>query len=442
MNVAFYYTNKRTAGKDVRNVLEGNPGIGGAYYAMLLLAKLLTGKEDTIKVYLFAEYTDLLPEGLNIIYVPSIETLSKAIADNDINVLVVNKIGRDTVERKFFSAVNGVNVKVVIWGHCFIPYKELNYYSSNPQVAMLVAVGREQLLTMCDHPIFQKSTYIYNICKYPQQELIDFKKRENNVVYIGSIVPLKGLHLLTDAWPTILKAVPDANLYIIGGGNLYNSKAKLGKYGIAERFYEKRLLKNIIDKNGDIEKSVHFCGVMGNEKFEILNRAKVGVPNPGGLTETFGFTAVEMLLSGTLVTTIKCPGYLDTVHDEESILYDSASKLADSVIALLKRKNHESTNAINYINEEFNSDVITEKWIALFKDLCVGKKTCKVNLDSQLRLTKWKVVNRKLKQYAPFLPSLILYVEVFEKIVYVIRKCVNFNDTIQKIYYRKIMNRN
>lgn len=441
MNIAFYYTNSRTAGKDVRNIEEGNPGIGGTYYAMLLLAKLLSDRKGNIKVYLFAEYTDLLPDTLNIVHVPTIQTLPEAIKNSNIDIIVVNKIGKDTADKTFFNAIKRLNTKVVIWGHCFIPYKDLNYYSKNPQVARLVAVGREQLLTMCDHSIFDKSTYIYNICKYPRQELVDFTRRDNDVVYIGSIVPLKGLHLLTDAWPKILKAVPDANLYIIGGGNLYNSATKLGKFGIAERFYEKRLLKHILGKDGEILKSVHFCGVMGNEKFEILNKAKVGVPNPGGLTETFGFTAVEMLLSGALVATKKCPGYLDTVHDSDAILYDRTSRLADSVIRLLRRQRHDSNDGIKYINENFNANVITERWITLFEDVYVGKSSLEVKFSSQLFLTKCKFINRKLKHYMPFLPSLILYTEIYERLIYIVRKCINLSDTLQKIYYRVLSNK-
>ena len=76
---------------------------------------------------------------------------------------------------------------------------------------------------------------------------------------------------------------------------MYNNNARLGSYGIAEYFYEKKILKPITGDNGQILPSVHFCGVMGAEKFDILNESKVGVPNPSGLTETFGITAVVTL---------------------------------------------------------------------------------------------------------------------------------------------------
>ena len=89
-------------------------------------------------------------------------------------------------------------------------------------------------MTFCDHRAFKKGTYIYNLCNYNLPAPKPFSARKNHVVYIGSIVPLKGLHLLTKAWSSVLKEVPDAQLYIIGSGNLYNQNEKLGKYGIAE----------------------------------------------------------------------------------------------------------------------------------------------------------------------------------------------------------------
>ena len=66
-------------------------------------------------------------------------------------------------------------------------------------------------------------------------------------------------------------------------------------------------------------------------------KCKVGVPNPGGETETFGLTAVEMQMMGMEVTTIICPGYLDTVYQKEN-LYQSTDDLADRVVNLLKSR--------------------------------------------------------------------------------------------------------
>ena len=43
-------------------------------------------------------------------------------------------------------------------------------------------------------------------------------------------------------WPDVVKQVPDAQLYVIGSGKVYDENAKLGKYNIAEESYEKKFM--------------------------------------------------------------------------------------------------------------------------------------------------------------------------------------------------------
>ncbi|SHN08044.1 Glycosyltransferase involved in cell wall bisynthesis [Fibrobacter sp. UWR3] len=438
MKVAFYLTNRNIADKDCRNVLDGNPGIGGTYYAMLLLAQLISLRPETdVELVVFAESLGKLPAGVPCEQTENLQELSKKIETKKIDILVVNKIGKNTLDKSFFHAIRNNNVKVVIWAHCFISYPDLVRYAKNKKIFRIVAVGKEQLMTFCDHSAFKKSTYIYNICNYPIVKSVPFRERSNNVVYIGSIVSLKGLHLLTKAWPMILKEFPDANLFVIGSGKLYNKNAKLGKYGIAEYFYEKKLLKPILDAKGSIIPSVHFCGIMGREKYDILKTAKVGVPNPSGLTETFGFTAIEMQLAGCSVTTIKCPGYLDTIYDKKA-LYSDPSQLADFVIARLKQKKYDADSAIQFVESEFSAEKILPQWYALFREVYEGKscetKIYNTLLESSIR----KIKNRKLQLFCSFLPSLMFYEWIFGNIFYFFSRMVHIYDTIHKIIRRYI----
>ena len=62
------------------------------------------------------------------------------------------------------------------------------------------------------------------------------------VTYVGSLTKGKGFHVLAKEWKNILKAVPDAELYVLGSGKLYDNKAELGEYGLAEKTYENNLL--------------------------------------------------------------------------------------------------------------------------------------------------------------------------------------------------------
>lgn len=425
MNVAFYYTNKRTAGKDVRNVLEGNPGIGGTYYAMLLLAKLLTGKEDAIKVYLFAEYTNLLPDGLNIVHVPTIETLPKAIADNDIDILVVNKIGADTLNKKFFNQIRAANVDIIVWCHCFVNNKGLNILAEEPLVKKIIAVSKTQMLTWYDHDIYKKATYIYNICDFKNPSKVHSVKKNNDVVYVGAINGIKGVHYLTQAWNYVLKKYPKSHLYIIGSGRLYNSNTVMGSFGIAEKFYEQKLLRPIL-KDGKIIPSVHFLGIMGMEKWNVLNRCKVGVVNAGSW-ETFGYTMVEMQLAGLLVASLNSPGLLDTMYPNNGILYDNPKKLANSIIKLLEVENHDYEPGISYILNNFSRDIILKKWINLLQN---NQEKIDFKVVENFKYLRAVKVNHYIRTHLKFMPSIIFYRDWY----LFIKKSLNSLSQPQKIY--------
>lgn len=79
--------------------------------------------------------------------------------------------------------------------------------------------------------------------------------------------------MIAKAWKTVLAAVPDAKLNVIGAGNLYDRNSKLGKYGIAEESYENSFMPYLTEKfeeDGEIKErilpSVKFWGLMGVEK--------------------------------------------------------------------------------------------------------------------------------------------------------------------------------
>lgn len=438
MNIAFYCKNKNTSKIDCTNLLNGNPGVGGTYYAMLGVAYFLNHKADSKhNYYVFAESVDNLPQDINKVFVSNEDDLNTNIRRHDIRILVVNKTGAPLDD--IINKVKSTNVKVVIWAHCFIPYFELGRYANYKNVARIVAVGKEQLMTFCDHRAFKKSTYIYNLCNYNLPTPKTFSERKNHVVYIGSIVPLKGLHLLTKAWPKILEKVPNAQLYIIGSGNLYNQNEKLGKYGIAEYFYEKKILSPILDSHKQIIPSVHFCGVMGNEKFDVLNDAKVAVPNPSGLTETFGYTAIEAQLAGCLVTTMKCPGYIDTVLGKDNTLYSNKRDLPECVVKLLNQPDYDVSETIKEIKDKFSNDKIIHCWELLFDEIEKGKASSIEDLSSNLALSRLKIRNMGIQKIFPFIPSLMFWEIIFGRIKYLLAKTIDLRTTLHKIYRRKIL---
>ena len=186
----------------------------------------------------------------------------------------------------------------------------------------------------------------------------------HNVVYMGCLIEEKGFHVLAKAWKKILEQVPDAQLYVIGNGRLYDKDAPLGKYGQASPEYENMFMPYVTDVEGNVLESVHFMGVMGNEKYDIISKCKVGVPNPNSTPETFCISGVEMQLYGAIVTAPFIPAFIDTFANHKYI-YRHASDLTQYVVsALLSQNDYDKTYA--FISNQFGIETNITRWEMLF----------------------------------------------------------------------------
>jgi len=447
IRIGFYLKNSRISSIDCRDIDKGNPGIGGTFFSMISLISNLSKRQVPgffIKTY--AESATLLPSVINAAQINSLNELICAMGKDRIDILVVNRINELDANPKLFNALAGLSAKVIVWAHCFIPPKQLRYYTQNEKVSRVVCVGREQLGLLVDHKIFKKSTFIFNgvnIDNIPEnysQSITPFNLRPNEVTYIGSISPHKGFHLLAKAWKKVLIEIPDAKLNVIGSGQLYDRKSKLGKFGIAEKYYEQSFIKNILDTSGKVHSSIRFLGIRGSDKFEILLKTKVGIPNPSGMSETFGYTAVEMQLAGCMVVTKKCPGYLDTVYKESGILIDKSSQLANEIIRLLQKKDYDFIRSINFIRKNFSYDVITLKWINLFQNVFTNN-ICDNDLKKAYRYkrTNLRKINKKIKTifpFAHFLPSILYFEDKYDYLLHYISLLMNLRSNTNKFLER------
>ena len=372
-NIAFYLPNKGYNNVDIKGFVNSNPGIGGTEYAILLIVDYLVKKSTILNCYLFVDsYIEQLPEindKIRQIEISSYSEGAKAAIANNVSYLVVPYGYFD--EGDFWESIGG-QFKVIMHCHCFLPLKKLNEYSKNPNIVRIITVGREQLDLYRDHSAFAKSDYIYN--PIPEEQILtaraNFNKNREpySVTYMGSLTPAKSFDVLAKAWCQVIREVPGAKLNVIGGGNLYNRKRTLGKWGLAEEKYESSFMRYLLDEEGKIIPSVRFFGVLGNEKNDILNKTWVGVPNPTGATETFGLVAVEMQMGGCLIATQRCPGFIDTVVSKQSILYNDPEELAESIVKLFNINNTTHNDALSEIDKKFNINVIGEEWLKLFTD--------------------------------------------------------------------------
>lgn len=401
--VAFYLDNAAIASTDCSKVLDGNPGIGGTEWLIIAISTLLAKRDNNIEVVLYTTCHTSLPDGLNNAIVNDLsEAIAVANSDN-VDYLVVKHLAENIINHTF--DVKTEHLSIICWCHVFVCHWELDYYADNNAISKIVFVGREMYDLYRDHRIYSKATYIYNCVPSGNARewvrLNPYENRPNTIVYVGSLVPFKGFHLLAEAWPEIKRQVPDAEMFVIGSGKLYNKESALGKWHIADSEYEDLFMPFLL-LNGKLHPDVHFMGVMGEEKKEILAHSRVGVPNPSGITETFCLSAVEMQMYGCRIATINYPGYLDTVRNGK--LYNRSGSLADTVVELLNSSDCHYEEAMDYFEMKFSYDVICLKWEELFN---TGNVYYSDQLQNSGYRLKWlKESIRILKQYLPFLSHL------------------------------------
>lgn len=431
MNVGFFFENGSSdEGMDLRHIDTVCPIKAGTPYLFFLIAHLLAVRDNGISVTLFLWHRMVFNDAIRVECVGSLSEAHHLCAQLGINYLVVKHSDSywETIKQTRAEA----GVRYIVWCHNFVSFRRLRDYAKCDAVARLICVGREQADIYRDHRAFRKTDWIYNtvdnsLFKASGKNLTPVSRREHIVTYVGAVIPGKGFHVLAKAWPEVLKAVPDAQLYVIGNGKLYGDDVVLGDYGLAEKSYEKRFMKYLTDDSGRLLPSVHLMGLMGREKYSILEQTKVGVPNPSGLTETFCNSAVEMQLMGAVIASRRCTGYMDTV--ETGKLIGSPRRLASCITDCLLASDDNYRETFQALEDKFSPETVILQWEELLlHSIAQGKRLQPllplVHPDYELK--KYKEYLRKAKEQHPWLytvlPSLGFFTELWKKIKWAVWK--------------------
>lgn len=370
MKVAFFVHNSNLPDIDYSNIISANPGIGGSEYEFLLVPYLLQERDNNIEPHVLVNFSGIFPHK-NVIHLKELEDACQYCVDNGISEIVIDiKHYVDDTVAKF----NG-KLKAIIWAHNNVPYKLLNKVIDRPYIGKIVNCGREELELYRDHKATLKSTYVYNIFPFKEKKYYEGLIKldgNHNVVYMGSLVPVKGFHVLARNWKKVLAKVPDAQLYIIGTGKLYDRNAILGKFGFAQKDYEDYFMKYLVDSDGNLLPSVHFLGLLGEEKYKILGSCKVAVPNPTGLSECLPITTIEMQLMGCNITTILHPAYLDTVFNTD-YLYKKEAQLSQYIVKRLLDARENYDDLFNYVTSKFGIEGNIQRWEDILNNIDVPK---------------------------------------------------------------------
>ena len=362
MKLAFEINDKGFTGIDLSNPEKGNPGVGGTQFEFVLLINSLihlTNHKYDIIVYHYSD--NIYHSSVRGYIVGTEEEVLKKAEEEKVDLLIY-KTDKDS---KWYKYLEKYNIKTLAWAHTYLRYYELKMISKCDKVVRLVCVGKEQYDVYLDDDVITKTEYIYNMVNVSEMGNRDFDYSPQ-VTYIGSIIREKGFHVLAKAWKEVLKNVPDAQLNVIGSGKLYNRGSVMGKYGIAEEIYENMFMPYLTDNDGNILDSVHFLGVLGAEKQDVIKHTAVGVVNPTAISETFCISAVEFECYGVPVCSCKKNGLLDTVkHNNTGLLSKSFREFRHHIVLLLKNRNLNvkyGENGKKYV-KRFSPDIVVRDWV-------------------------------------------------------------------------------
>jgi glycosyltransferase involved in cell wall biosynthesis len=375
--IGFYLENDGIPNADLRFPEAGNPGIGGSEFGLVSLPYFFSLYYQDFDLVIFANVTEFLPNRLAFIQADdSVAAAAKAIQDN-CQILLIRLCDRD-LNLDFIRTISGSDLEVIVWAQNNPTPQQLDIIASCANISRLVCVGREELDLMRDHPAFYKTTCIFNGIHpptyAPKHHII---KSGTTVVYLGSLVRVKGFHILAKAWPQVKTQIPGARLTVIGSGKLYNESVELGRWGVAEEEYEREFRPYLSDEEGNPDNSVEFLGKLGAEKISIMQQADIGVVNPSGHTETFCWSAVEFQACGTPVISAAENGLLDTVlHKHTGLLSHNERSLTEYIVQLLGDRELQECygrNAIEFVQFKFDYRKICNQWRNLFFEVIQGQ---------------------------------------------------------------------
>ena len=353
--------------KDLSRPELGNPGVGGTAFCFLLLIRYLQNYTDQIDLRVYQIKENTLP-ACHAVLVPDTQTAFLKASDDGIDMMLVRNHQTDEV----YDEMKESGLRFIVWMHNKLTWKEIRLLDRFDAVKRIICVGREMYDYYLDDPVIRKMDVVFNMFVPPSEKMIRGKNYPLWVTYTGSLTYDKNFHMLAAVWKNIVKAVPDAQLHVIGSGRLYDPDSKMGDYGIADAEYEAMFMPSLCDETGEILPSVVFHGILGEEKYDIYRQSAVGVLNPMA-TETFCLAAIEKEACGVPVVSRRKNGLLDTVQDGKTgILYRKAEQLEETVIKLLKDRelnNRMGEVAAEFARNFFLPEQMMPEWIRIFGEV-------------------------------------------------------------------------
>ncbi len=370
MKVAFWL-NAYNDNVDYKKVELSNPGIGGTEFLFWTTSYFLKKYHPEMSVYLISSGKGPFPTEIISVQYNSEVDVFEFCKKQDIDYLVIRG---PYVKEATCHLIKSYQQKTIVWSHNLENYPAIKQMENNPYIVKNVCVSNEQLYWLKDTRLYDKSTFIYNGLCFDEYRTIEVEKVSNRICYMGNLYPKSGIESVAFAWKEIRKKFPDAELWIIGGNNLYDVKLMQASYSKKSFRRLNKIIQDTFYSNGKLDEMVHFTGVLrGREKLEVMASAQLGIANITDAGDTFGLAAVEFQALGVPVVSIGKYGVIETVDDENTgVLLKDKKSLADEIVKLLNNPmmvENMAKKTRAFVFDKFDIKKIVEKWYNLFRDV-------------------------------------------------------------------------
>jgi glycosyltransferase involved in cell wall biosynthesis len=366
--VLFLLDDSKIKSTDFTEPQLGNPAVGGTEFNFVSLAHELATRGLARIALVHRDRTNIYPKTVLALaindYPGGLRELLNRLGP--IDCIVVR--GHDSLPSAGILNFIPDGIPVIAWTHNHLRSSTLSYFAACEQIRRVVYVGREQCALAAGAPSYYKSTYIPNGLYVPPLSRV---AKQPRAVYIGHLVPEKGFHRLARLWPRIRRACPTAELDVIGSSKVYRPEERLGPLGVASLSYESLILRYL--RNDPAKFGVTFHGMMGTEKYGVMSRAMVGLPNPTGFTECCPGSVLEMSGCEAAVVAMRQWGMCDTVLDQVSgFLCRDDEEYVDRVVSLFANPCMAASMGAagqRFVTDSFSYEVVCEQWKRLFNEV-------------------------------------------------------------------------
>lgn len=195
---------------------------------------------------------------------------------------------------------------------------------------------------------------------------------EPAILFVGRLEKRKGIDILIQAIPYVLKKIPEANFVIIGRDSFVNED-EVAFSGKKESSYKEKLMKLIPE---GYKNKAQFLGYVAPEDLDRYYR-QCDIFVAPSLYESFGFIFIEAMSYGKPVVGCGVGGIPEVIIDGVTgVLVPPADTqaLADAIIVLLKDqlcRQKLGNSARDYVENNFSQDIMVRNTINAYAELRV-----------------------------------------------------------------------